>query len=291
MKLVIACRVNSENLPEGPPPHRIRKNVLGGANRNVASWIYAAISAVSPDGAGYATGIHGVKAPGQRAPGRIVKPFAFSLYGTSTGMNIQIRSASEEFAGWIRQAVADVTALPVLDLRDSRGSGPVLKPEKIIESTYGKGLKIEMLQGNAPSGRPLFLARARLFTLSPLVLKGKGEHLRLSEAAFSPEGDPAINSYVLANLLVKHLHSVNGGSNVPLEMLMEDRSLTVSFARGAREGWTKVAGSVVPFIEGRFTLTTHPELLYASLNNGIGARTSLGFGMVELHNDRKYSDE
>jgi len=287
MQLMIACGVsNGENTPG-----RIKKHTLGGVNRNVASWIYRIISAVSPEAATYAEDLHGTSIPGQSMPGRIVKPFAFSLYPTSSGMSIQIRSVSDEFTGWIRQAVADVKSLPTLDLRDSRGSGPVLRPEKVIESTYGKDLKIEILQGKSPSGRMVVLAKTKLFTLSPLVLKGKGEHLRLSEAVFSPEGDPAINSYILGNLLVKHMNTVNGGSNVPLEMLMEDRSLTVSFSRGAREGWTKLAGSVVPFIEGRFTLTTHSELLYTALNSGIGARTSLGFGMVDLHNGRKYSGE
>lgn len=290
---MIACSVSSDDNPPltGARPDRIRKNILGGVNRNVASWIYGIISAVSQEAATYAENLHSTNVPGQSMPGRIVKPFTFSLYPTSAGMNIQIRSVSEEFTGWIRQAVSDVKSLPILDLRDSRGSGPVLRPEKVIESAYGKGLKIEMLQGQSPSGRPLFLAKTKLFTLSPLVFKGKGEHLRLSETAFSPEGDPVINQYILANLLVKHANTVNGGSNVPLEMLMEDRFLTVSFSRGVREGWTKLAGSMVPFIEGRFTLTTHPELLYTALNSGIGARTSLGFGMVEMHDSRKRHGE
>lgn len=298
MKLMIACGVsNGDASPEaGTKLNRIRKHVLGDANRNVASWIYGIISAVSPEGAGYAEELHGMKTPGQKLPGRIIKPFAFSLYGTSVGMNIQIRSVSDEFNGWIKLALANVETLPPLDLRDSRGNGPILKPEKVIESTYGKNLKIEMETGRSPAGRMVFLAKARLFTLSPLVLKGREDHLKLSEAAFSPAGDPAINRYILSNLLVKHMHTASSGNGSDLSpglvaLEMEEKALLVSFSRGARTGWTKVSGSVVPFIEGRFTLTTHPELLYTALNNGIGARTALGFGMVELHNDRKYNGE
>lgn len=290
MKITIACKaVNMENLPDSRKKlPGIRRQVLGDANRNVASWIYSVISAISPRAAEYAENLHGT--PGRSAPGWIAKPFSFSLYSTSMGMNIQIRSVSGEFIDLIRKATVNPEALPTLDLRDCEGRGPVLKPEFVGESKNDRGM-VQLRAGKTPSGRATLLAESMLFTVSPLVLKGKREHLRLSEAAFTEAGDRDINRYVLQNLLAKHLCNVSPDNEpVPpglLQIEMEDKTLAISFDRTARMGWTKIKQTVVPFIEGTFRLTTHPELLYAALNHGIGARNGLGFGMVDFHNMRK----
>ena len=286
MNLILKCRNSGTE-------NRIKKNVLGDAGRNVASWIYTAIGNVSPEGAEYARNIHGGSAGGA---GRVVKPFSFSTYGTVGGMNIRISSSSEQFLKWMKMALRNVKELPPVDLRNSKGEGPVLHPDNVMEVPHGKNMRVEMVSSIMPSGRTAYLAKAELFTISPLILKGKEKYMSLSEDAFSQEGAPGINKYILNNLLVKHASLRSGADNgtVPgmtsdLAVLeMAEKALTASFSRTARMGWTRVSGDHVPFIEGRFTLTTHPEYLHTALLCGVGAKNALGFGMVDMHDERKY---
>ena len=285
--MIITCKVVNRNSTEHQAVRRIRPQVLGDTNRHVARWIYSVISTISPAAARYAENIHTMKPGGK---GLVIKPFGFSLYGTSVGMSIQIRSTTEEFIDWMRKAVADPGALPVLDLRDAAGRGPVLKPEFVRESKNGR-TGIQLKADRSPCGRPVLLAESALFTLSPLVLKGSNGHFSLSEAAFSHTGDPGINRHVLKNLLAKYLCNISPDNKpVPREFLeieMEDKTLAISFDRTAGPGWTKIKGTIVPFIEGPFKLTTHPELLHTALNFGIGHRNGMGFGMVDFDRSKE----
>ncbi len=222
--------------------------------RRIASWIHAILARHDPV---YAEDI---KKKGIRLEKKVIKPYVFSrpYQNKNNQFVIQIGSPDPKFMYTFLQGA--IARIPDLHLSD----GNVL-----VSQEAPRLLPVPKLSANADSS-----ARATVFTMSPVIIRGKSSCLVVGHA--NPK---EVQDALTANLMDK-FKALKGDTleNPYLNITPKDiRPCEVRFQEDNGKHNT-IIGNV-----GKFTLSGSPELINMSLLCGLGAKNGLGFGCVDVH--------